>query len=418
MLGFFKPRGELVEISDRTVVFLSAKPYRPDQRFEVKLGQPGEGSALLTVALRVLSCRQGPGTAFVVVGKAEGRHKPPTCKGYAVRSHPRAPHRITIKSEGLPGYRAVTKELGLGGFRAELEGEPTIGLRLKVRFEFEDPQGWVLDLAATIVWATWKSQNFYDVGFSFVDDPEYALPLEELAAWLDHRFRGDFVPFQPPDKPVPRPLKTLPNQLPSAGFGVRSDETREASGFGRDDDPTPIGLPVLLDPLPRSAPLKLPEPPSLPASIKLSSPAVLPAVGGGVAPLSHEEQKAEGGHGLRSSVSPIPSLSKDLPTGVGIDFRGHLKGWAWEGAEDSLTVVLEDDQGLDHWLEFVGCRDVRAVCLPTGMAVTMMRVSRDFVLSSGLGGLREEKLRWYRFYDAQEQSVLELLALSCQAQER
>jgi hypothetical protein len=465
MLGFLKPRGELVEISGRTVVFISAKPYKMDQKFEVKLGLPEPPGQTISVAVRVLSCRSGPGDFFVVVGIAEGRREPPNLKGYQLRNYPRAPHRITVKSEGLPSYRAVTKDLCRGGFGAELDGELPQDKLLNVHLEFDEPLGWTLDLKARVAWTIWKTQNRYETGFAFIEDAQTALALEQLAAWLDHREKHELVPFKPPDRLPPRRPNELPNQLPqshqlspqpaaSAGFPspqaqsppsqqapqsyetiqmpsvpapaphpvpgrsvpdqfALGDAQRAAAGISSfDDDPTPLGLPTLVQPPPRPVSLKLP---SLPQTIALERPSAfqLPPP---AAPAIKDPSVSPKASETTSAPLEAPPL-EDL--GVRIHFNANLRGWAWEGADDSVVVVLEDIHGTDHWLEFHGCRGMQARCRQREIALLGMAVTHTSSMIEELTRTMEEhSLLHFRFYDDHQRVVLELVAKECREQIR
>jgi hypothetical protein len=444
MLGFLKPRGELVEISGRTVVFLSAKAYKPDQKFEVKLGLPEPPGQTLSVAIRVLSCRPGPADFFVVVGIAEGRRVPPSLKGYPVRNYPRGPHRITVKSEGLPGYRAVTSNLGRGGFGAELDGELPEDKILNVHLEFDEPLGWTLDLKARVAWTFWKSQNRYETGFAFIEDPAYALALEQLAAWCDHMSKHEMVPFKPPDRLPPRRPNELPNQLPQAHqmptappasppmpFAQESGTPAMADNFplseahravtshtGIDDDPTPLGLPTLVQPprRPSSISLKLPEPGQTaplqrPSSFKLQST-------GDADETIKTSRPAAASASQEAAAGPTPS---EEDVGVRLYFEANLRGWAWEGADDAVVVVLEDIHGTDHWLEFPGCRGIQGRCRQREIALVGMAVARS---SSMIDELTREAadndadLMHFRFYDDHQRVVLDIVATDCREQLR
>jgi hypothetical protein len=436
VLGFLKPRGELVEISGRTVVFLSAKPYKMDQKLEVKLGVPEPSGQTINVAVRVLSCRSGPGDFFVVVGIAEGRREPPNLKGYNIRNYPRAPHRVTVKSEGLPGYRAVTRDLGRGGFGAELDGELPHDKLLNVHLEFDEPLGWTLDLKARVAWSIWKSQNRYDTGFSFVEEAQYALPLEQLGAWLDHWGKNELVPFKPPDKLPPRGPKELPNQLPisqqlsSGDPSSLSDAQRAAapSPSMGDDDPTPLGLPTLVQPPPRPAALKLPQTIALerPSAFQLQPPIIAsPSISSAEtmllsprAPTSSPVDPPSGKSGPAASASaPAPPCDEDV--GVRVRFEANLRGWAWEGADDAVVVVLEDIHGTDHWLEFPECRGLQARCRQREIRLVGMAIARESMMVAELTRDGEEKpLLHFRFYDDRQRTVLEIVAPECREQIR
>lgn len=454
MLGFLKPRGELVEISGRTVVFLSAKPYKMDQRFEVRLGLPDPPGQTITVAIRVLSCRPGPETFFVVVGIAEGRREPPNLKGYPLRNYARSRHRVTVKSEGLPSYRAVTRDLGRGGFGAELDGELPEGKLLLVNLEFDEPLGWTLDLKARVAWSQWKGQNRYDTGFAFVEEPAYALALEQLGAWCDHMAKHEIVPFKPPDRLPPRPLKELPNQLPQTHqtppaaatghppFGSPSgpnyssgsfpavggappdpytlqEAQRAALGFsGMDDDPTPLGLPTLVQPPPRPTSLKLPD---LPQTIALERPSAFPIQPAPTTPAAKASTSAPPGkqEAASEASAAVASSPSEEDVGVRIHFEASLRGWAWEGADDTVSVVLEDVHGTDHWLEFPGCRGLAGRCRQREIRLLGMAVAQNSTMIDELVRHEgESPLLHFRFYDDHQRVVLDVVAPECREQAR
>ena len=449
MLGFLKPRGELVEISGRTVVFLSLKAFKMDQKFEVKLGLPEPPGQTITVAVRVLSCRPGPADFFVVVGIAEGRRELPNLKGYPLRNYARAPHRITVKSEGLPSYRAVTSNLGRGGFGAELDGELPDGKLLNVHLEFDEPLGWTLELKARVAWTIWKSQNRYDTGFEFLEDPAFALPLEQLAAWCSHMASHELVPFKPPDRMPERRPNQLPNQLPQAhqiappppqtgmpfaqpafdpaapippmpsqspasqpGYTESSEVHRAVMGMGGiDDDPTPLGLPTLV------------QPPSRPTSLKLPG---LTDAGTLQRPSSFQLQSVPEPSPPQVSSPDAPTVrmrSDEMPPmedpGVRIHFEATLRGWAWEGADDAIVVVLEDIHGTDHWLEFPQCRGMQGRCRQREIRLLGMAVASTSTLIDELSRYDgETALMHYRLYDDHQRVVLDIVATECREQIR
>ncbi len=440
MLGFLKPRGELVEISGRTVVFLSLKPYKMDQRFEIRLGLPEPAGQTVLVALRVLSCRPGPGDFFVLVGIAEGRREPPALKGYPLRNYARLPQKVTVKSEGLPSYRAVTRDLGRGGFGAELDGELPVGTMLSVHLEFDEPLGWTLDLKARVAWTSWKVQNRYDTGFAFLEDSLYALALEQLAAWCDHMASHEIIPFKPPDKLPPRRPKELPNQLlqahqlptppPDTSMPFAREAEPEtlsaaqraaASFMASDDDPTPLGLPTLVQPVVRPTSFKLPE---TPKTIPLQRPSAFPQQASfplGAPPPEPSVEDEGIAEGRTSAVFGDDRLDI-VPTsdlGVRVHFQASLRGWAWEGADDSVVVVLEDVHGTDHWLEFPSCRGMMARCRQREVSLEGMAVSTSSPMIDELSRhAGEGSLKHFRLYDNHHRVVLEIVAAECREQIR
>ena len=422
MLGFLKPRGELVEVNGRTVVFLSAKPFKVDQRFEVKLWMPEPSKENFSVPVKVLSCRSGPEGFYVVVSTAEGRREPPARLGYSVRGFPRALHRITIKSEGLPGYRAVTKDLSRGGFCAELDGELPESKILNVRFEFDEPLGWTLDLQARVAWTSWRSQNRYDTGFAFIEAPQSALALEQLSQWLDHRATHELVPFKPPDKLPPKRPSEPPNQLPRRDRPLGDDDpTPLGLPVVSDDDPTPTGLPSLPTPPPtrRSISLNIPEPVALERpstfSLQQSGKAKAPEVSG-----SPDDTLLVKTINANEEESPENESLAPEDVGFHVRFQATLRGWAWEGADDALTLVLEDEHGDDHWLEFPACRGFQARCRQRETRLMGMAVTTDSTLLRELTREEDEDGTWihYRLYDDHQRTVVDLVARECREQVR
>ncbi len=398
-----------MEIKGRTVVFLSMKAYRIDQRFEVRLNVPGSEGDTLSVPVRVMSCRASEEGGFVVVGTAEGRRQPPELVGNSQRKGSRPPHRITVKSEGLPSYRAVTSNLSWSGFGAELDGELPAGKILELHFEFEEPIGFTLDLRARVVWATWKSQNRFETGFEFLREPTTELGQKKLIEWLEAR-TVEQVPFMPPENLPPRRPKEPPNQLPKPV----TPDLRSFAGYD-DDDPTPLGLPTI-DPFTvRPKSLKLPEATALvrPSSFALppTAPKSLPLGSEPAAPVQAAEQPKE------RPADPAEVPEEDV--GVHVFFEANLRGWAWEGADDAVVVVLEDPHGIDHWLEFPNCRGMQARCRERQISLLGMAVAKSSALITELTRPdSDETLLHFRFYDDHQRTVLDVVASECRQQER
>lgn len=419
MLGFLRPRGELVAIEGHTVVFLSAKPFRIEQKIDVRLGLPGNPSQSIAVAIQVVSIRSGPDDLFVVVGVVDRTSSIKNMIGYELRTYSRTPHRIAIKSEDIPGYRAITKNLSRGGFKVELEGALKIGKQIKAHFEFDDPVGFSLDLKAQVVWSNWRSQKYYDTGFVFIEDSECLESLHELSSWLDEdgAKSGD-VPFKPPQRGEKKVLARQQKQLqePKPAPKREVQQTIEAR-TNIDDDPTPLGLPTIVEPLVREQPLKL----SVPLPIERPHPIRLPA-GDPVAKIPLDPQRPDVPIDVEADKKAEETSGKEAPLagdkGVKVYFQANLRGWAWEGAEDTVVLVLEDSQGVDYWLEFPGCRRLGARCQKDPIRLGFLSIalaSNELVLSAGEA---VDSLWHYRFCDGQGCIAVELVAQGCQEQVR
>ncbi len=187
MLGFLKPRGELVELKSRQVVFLSEKKLQPRQQMEIKLSLPAPSQETLDLAVKVLNLRPGPDGRFVVVAIIESLELFEDRRGRPVREFPREPLRVTLKSQALPGYRTVTEDLSSGGFRADLAAELSVGDILPLTFEFDEPREWSLAIQAKVEWVRNHGGLKYQTGFSFPDNQATAPALEKLNFWLEHR---------------------------------------------------------------------------------------------------------------------------------------------------------------------------------------------------------------------------------------
>lgn len=419
MLGFLRPRGELVAIDGHTVVFLSAKPFRIEQKIDVRLGLAGNPGQIIAVALQVVSMRSGPDDLFVVVGVVDRTSNIKNMKGHELRAYGRTPHRIAIKSEDIPGYRAITKNLSRGGFKVELEGALKIGKQIKAHFEFDDPVGFSLDLKAQVVWSNWRSQKYYDTGFVFIEEPELLESLQELSRWLDEDgAKSSDVPFKPPQRGEKKVLarQQKRSQEPKPAPEKKVQQTIEAR-TNIDDDPTPLGLPTIVEPLVRELPLKL----SVPLPVERPHPIRLPE-GQPVAKISLESKKPDVPIDLEVSQKAEEISAQEAPLamdqGVKVYFQATLRGWAWEGAEDTVVLVLEDSQGVDYWLEFPGCRRLGARCPkePIGLGfLSIVQASTEVISNAGEAA---DSLWHYRFCDNEGRIAVELVAQGCQEQVR
>jgi hypothetical protein len=182
MLGFLKPRGELVELKGRQVVFLTPKAYRRDTQLSVKLTLPPPNKQKLDLDVRILRQRPAPDNKLVTVAVVETPRDYPEMHGYPQRENRREERRLTLKSGDLPGYRAVTTDLSLGGFKTELEAELVEGDQILVTFEFEHLK-LSIDLVATVQWVQQKSNRFV-TGFSFPEQGAYQEGYQWLCDWF------------------------------------------------------------------------------------------------------------------------------------------------------------------------------------------------------------------------------------------
>ncbi len=416
MLGFLKPRGDLVELNGRHVVFLSSKPLKVDQRLAVRLSVSGTGKTF-DLPLRVLGLRGTPDGRFVIVGASEYKRPLPEMKGPDVRRHPRLPFRVTLKSESLPGFRAVTRNISRGGFYAELEGELEIGEALFVRAEFDDPIGYTLDFKARVQWVEWKSGNRYDTGFEFFEGPQFQEALEALDDWLEHRQATQGrTPFKPGSR-VPR--KKHATEPPPSEV-IPEPHTP--------DGPTPIRPPGAIFKNPTSAaptahvvenkpPVPLPDKVKAPAPIKLgpSVPLERPSA------LQLRKVPLQADASAETIGLDPPSLQmEDKDLGLKIPFQARLRGWAWEQADDAVVVVLEDSEGVDHWLEFPHCRGMQARCREREINLQGMAMAHESALITELSRGEDEdgQLIHFRFYDDHQRTFLDLVAAGCREQIR
>jgi len=331
MLGFLKPRGELVELSGRQVVFLADKPYERDSQFAVRLSLPEPSKQKLDLEVRVLRQRPAPEKKYVIVAVVETLRDFPDMTGRPLRMNRREPHRLTLQSGDLPGYRAVTSDLSLGGFKTELEGELVVGDVITITFHFDNPQGASIDLFAEVTWVENKGGGRFLTGFMFCDQGRH----EENFQW----FKDWFVNFGQAE--VKRLFK------PDAGK-------------------------------------KLPPVPAKPE------------------PKPSEEETEE-------------ELARDLS--IRIPFRGFLRGWAWEQGDDVVVIVLEDDEGTDHWLEFPGCRGLHGRCRDRKIRLQgVLLVTDSELIKEYSRTVTFESLYHFRFLDDYARVCLDVVAAGCQEQ--
>lgn len=331
MLGFLKPRGELVELSGRQVVFLADKAYQRDAQFAIRLSLPEPSDRKVDMDVRVLSNRPGPKEKFVIVGVVETPRDFPNLQGQPMRMSRREPHRLTLKSGDLPGYRAVTHDLSVGGFKTELEGELVVDDQIVVTLEFDQLQGFCIDLLAEVAWVTPKGGGRFLTGFSFPNQGALTDNYNWLVEWFDNR-----------------------------------EDTEVKSLFKQ------VAVHRTPEPLKRVV----------------------------------EEPKKE-----------EPPLPTDLS--IRIPFKGFLRGWAWEQGDDMVVIVLEDDEGTDHWVEFPGCRGLHARCRDRKIRLQGVALVTDSsMIKEYSRSVTFESLYHFSFLDDYARVVLDVIASGCREQVR
>lgn len=330
MLGFLKPRGELVELKGRQVVFLIEKPYARETQFAVRLSLAAPSDEKLELSVRVLSQRPGPDGRYVTVAVVESYQEHPPVSGKPLRDSRREEVKLTLKSGDLPGFRAVTDDLSEGGFRAILEGELMEGDVIEIGFEFDEHPGFQLDLGARVQWVKSKGGGRYATGFSFARGAQYEKAYIWLCEWLASRGRAE----------VRQLFKNI---------------------------------------------VKAPESPVLPP----------------------DDQ-------LEPEVDTSPS---SCDHSLCIPFRGFLRGWAWEQGDDMVVVVLEDDEGEDHWLEFPGCRGMHARCRDRKIRLQGVRLLAGSPLVEEYSrSVTFESVYHFQFLDDYARVCLDLVATGCREQ--
>jgi PilZ domain-containing protein len=329
VLGFLKPRGELVELKGRQVVFLATKAYQRDTQFSVKLTLPPPNTQKIDLDIRVLRQRPAPDGKFVTVAVIETPRDFPEVHGYPLRDTRREPRRLTLKSGDLPGYRAVTTDLSLGGFKTELEAELVEDDRIVVTFEFEN-LNLSIDLLAQVQWVQRKG-TAYVTGFSFPDQGKYQEGYQWLCEWFS------------------------------------SEGETEVRKLFR--------------------PASLQKTPAIPDSL-----------------LKEDEEQTE----------PDALEKLDEALALRLPFKGFLRGWAWEQGDDMVVVVLEDDEGTDHWLEFPGCRGLHGRCRDRKIRLQGMGMVFDSELIAEYSrSVTLESLYHFQFLDDYARVCLDIVAMEC-----
>lgn len=220
MLGFLKPRGELVELSGRQVVFLTDKAYDRDTQIQIRLSLPEPATQKLDLDVRILSRRPAPEKKYVTVAVVETPRDFPNLSGFPTRDNQRQPHRLTMKSGDLPGFRAVTSDLSYGGFKTELEGELAVGDQLVITFEFDALQGFSIELLTQVQWVEKKGGAKFLTGFSFPDQGRFAEGYSWFCKWLDSREDTEVKKLFKPTaqkKAPPIPEELLPKEPEASG---------------------------------------------------------------------------------------------------------------------------------------------------------------------------------------------------------
>ena len=335
MLGFLKPRGELVELKGRQVVFLTRKVYKRDAQFAVKLTLPAPNTRHLDLNVRILRQRPAPDDKWVTIAVVETPRDFPEVHGFPLRESRREPRHLTLKSGELPGYRAVTEDLGLGGFKTQLEAELTVGDQLLVTFEFDQVGGLTVDLLAEVRWVQQKGTN-YTTGFSFPEQGSYSEGYQWLCDWF------------------------------SSGGETEVKKLFKPAAFQK----TP------------------PVPESLRPQVEPPEDAVT-----------------------------LAEVDRDLS--LRIPFKGFLRGWAWEQGDDVVVVVLEDDDGMDHWLEFPGCRGLHAKCRDRKIRLQGVGLVRESdMIAEFSRTVTMDTLYHFQFLDDYARVCLDIVAQGCREQTR
>ena len=328
MLGFLKPRGELVELKGRQVVFLANKAYQRDAQFAIKLTLPPPNRQKIDMDIRVLRQRPAPDNKYVTVAVVETPKDFPEVHGYPLRDTRREERRLTLKSGDLPGYRAVTSDLSLGGFKTVLEAELVEGDRIVITFEFES-LNFSVDLLAQVQWVQKKGTSFV-TGFSFPDQGSYAEGYQWLCDWFSSEAETEVRKlFRPPSLQKTPPI---PESL------LKDDEDSEPGSLEKLDEVLALRVP----------------------------------------------------------------------------FKGFLRGWAWEQGDDMVVVVLEDDDGTDHWLEFPGCRGLHGRCRDRKIRLQGMGMVFDSDLIEEYSrSVTLESLYHFQFLDDYARVCLDVVAMGC-----
>lgn len=333
MLGFLKPKGELVELKGRQIVFLTTKTFPRDAQFAIKLTLPPPNTQKLEVDVRVLRQRPAPDNKYVTIAVVETPRDYPELHGFPLRDYRRESRRLTLKSGDLPGYRAITTDLSHGGFKAELEAELVEGDRIPITFEFEQLGGFSVDLLAEVRWIEKKGAR-YITGFSFPDQGRYQEGYQWLCDWLN-----------------------------------TGGETEVKKLF---------------------RPAAFQKTPPIPESLLAQGP---------------------------PPEEPLQELDKALQ--LRVPFKGFLRGWAWEQGDDMVVVVLEDDDGQDHWLEFPGCRGLHARCRDRKIRLQGVGlVFQSDMIKEYSRHVSMESLYHFQFLDDYLRVCLDVVAAGCREQRR
>lgn len=355
MFGFLKPRGELVELDGRQVVFLTEKTYRSDSCLSVRLSLPEPSRQNLDLDVRILNQRPGKDRRYVTVAVVETPRDFPSLIGVPTREAPRAPERVVLESERLPSHRAVTQDLSTGGFRTELAAELPIGELLPITFVLDPHRGISMELMTQVRWVEKVTDNRFLTGFSFPAQGPYNDRYEWFVRWVESEPETEVQTLFKESVRMPEADQSLTAQKPTIRVNPQASSVARSKIEPR------------LEPKPK--PKVKPKP----------------------------RTKIE----LQEKPPRIP-------------FVGTLRGWAWEQVDDKVVVVIADKSGRDHWIEFPGCLGLQADCGPAKISLAGVEViGTSELLEKYTGVASPESLRHFRFLDQNGRGCLDIIASDC-----
>ncbi|MCA9793633.1 MAG: PilZ domain-containing protein [Candidatus Eremiobacteraeota bacterium] len=399
MLDFLKTKVDLVELSERQLVFRSAKKFKEGSKVTVRVAIPPSSNNLAKLDVMVQSSRPHADDGFVYVSRLVEGAVGETVTGERLRGAARKELSIRVRSPQLPGFRAMTLDVSATGLQIEVDGDVAVGSIVNLTMEFDRHDLAPITTPAEVRWCRGMGDRArYRAGLMFKpNSPDLEQKLSIMGQFFESAANADL-----------RSLLESANMLRDDNVNRRDVPLPPppSEPVSKADQKTPLNLGAI----DRAAAPAPPPPPPPPPPIPTAPPAPPPIP---TAPAIPETAAVE----APAAPPPKPQVAPDPIPGDGytdIPINATLRGYAWELEQETLVVMMRSPGGDDQPLAFPDCRTVRDFYCHDGSAVTLLRVR----LQSKL--LEETHQDWdvgirkhYQFLDANLRVVLEVTSAPC-----
>lgn len=400
MLDFLKAKVDLVELSERQLVFRSAKKFKDGSRVTVRVAIPPGSNNLAKLDVMVQSSRPHADEGFVYVSRLVEGAVGETVTGERLRGAARKELSIRVRSPQLPGFRAMTLDVSATGLQIEVDANVAVGSMVTLTMEFDRHDLAPITTPAEVRWCKGMGDRArYRAGLMFKpDNPDLEKKLSVMGQFFESAAHADLRSLLESanmlrDDGANR--RDVPLPPPPSEPVAKADQKSRLNLGAIDRAAAPPPPPPPPPPIP-TAPPAPPAPPPLPTAPE--------------APPAPAEAAA-------APTQPTPQIAPDPVPGDGytdIPINATLRGYAWELEQETLVVMMRSPGGDDQPLAFPDCRTVRDFFCHDGSPVTLLRVR----LQSKL--LDETHQAWdvgirkhYQFLDANLRVVLEVTSAPC-----